>query len=111
MSPREITNTMLFLTWAKDVLTLGIVVLANAIVTVGFLVVARVTVLNGEVWLAELGCAIAVLWKVTLVATRPTLSSCRKELKREKRRKLHQKIESLQQRRTLHPKNAICPPK
>lgn len=52
---------------------------------------ARVTVLNGEVWLAELGRAVAVLGKVTLVATRPTLGSPRKELNREGREKLHQK--------------------
>lgn len=44
---------------------------------------ARVTILNGEVWLAELGRAIAVLREVTLVVTRPTLSSSRKELERE----------------------------
>lgn len=44
---------------------------------------ARVTILNSEVWLAELGCAVAVLWQVTLIVTRPTLSSSRKELKRE----------------------------
>lgn len=59
---------------------------------------AQVTVLNSEVRLAELGRAIAVLWKVTLIVTRPTLSSSRKELKRERRGKLHQKIETLQQR-------------
>lgn len=45
---------------------------------------AGVTVLNGEVGLAELGGAVAVLWKVTLVVARPTLGSSRKELKREK---------------------------
>lgn len=56
---------------------------------------ARVTVLNGEVWLAELERAVAVLRKVTLVATGPTLGSSRKELEREGRGKLHQKTETL----------------
>lgn len=72
---------------------------------------ARVTVLNGEVRLAELGRAVAILWKVTLVVTCPTLGSSRKELKREGRGKLHQKIETLQQRRTLHPTHNMPPPK
>lgn len=72
---------------------------------------ARVAVLNGEVRLAELGRAVAVLWEVTLVATRPTLGSSRKKLKRERRGRLHQKIETLQQRRTLHPTHDIPPKK
>lgn len=72
---------------------------------------AWVTVLNGEVRLAELGRAVAVLWKVTLVVTRPTLSSSRKELKREGKGKLCQKIETLQQRQTLHSTRNMPPQK
>lgn len=53
--------------------------------------VARVPVLHGEVGLAELGRAVAVLGEVTLVATRTTLGSPRKELNREGREKPHQK--------------------
>lgn len=45
---------MLFLTGAKDVLALCIVVLAHAVVAIGLLVVAGVPVLHGEVRLAEL---------------------------------------------------------
>lgn len=53
--------------------------------------VARVPVLHGEVRLAELGRAVAVLGEVTLVVTRTTLGSPRKELNREGREKPHQK--------------------
>lgn len=74
---------MPFLTGAKDILALRIIVLADPVVAIGFLIVARVPVLHSEVWLAELGRAIAVLREVTLVATRPTLGSSRKELKRK----------------------------
>lgn len=74
---------MPFLTGAKDILALGIIVLADPVVAIGFLVVAWVPILHSEVWLTELGRAIAVLWEVTLIATCPTLGSSRKELKRK----------------------------
>lgn len=75
---------MLFLTGAKDVLALCIVVLAHAVVAIGLLVVAGVPVLHCEVWLAELGRAVAELWEVTLVGACPTLGAPRKELRRER---------------------------
>lgn len=94
---------MLFLTGAKDVLALCIVVLAHAVVAIGLLVVAGVPVLHREVWLAELGRAIAELWEVTLVGACPTLGAPRKELRRERGEgKLHQETGTSQQSLALH---------
>lgn len=78
---------MLSLTGAKDVLALSIVVLADAVVAIGLLVVAGVPVLHGEIGLAELRGAVAVLGEVTLVGARPALGAPRQELRRERERR------------------------
>jgi uncharacterized integral membrane protein len=61
-------------------LTLSVIILAHAIVTVGFAVLARISILNKDIWLAELRRTIAVFWHITFIGFSSAQSASWKEL-------------------------------